>query len=122
MGHYQINAGQLKRPPRPCTVCGQPVYRQARCRTHYKQAEKRRGNSSERGYGSRHERMFRRPVLMRDPICVMQDCDEPSVHADHYPYTRRQLVRMGLDPDDPQYGRGLCTHHHNQWTASQPRT
>lgn len=55
---------------------------------------------------------------MRDPICVREGCDEPSVVADHYPRTRRELVRLGLDPDDPRYGRGLCVSCHNNWTLN----
>lgn len=111
----------MRRPPRPCSVCGAPVHRSGRCKQHYRQSEKRRGNSSERGYGAEHRECFRDVVLKRDPICV--ECDTmQSSHADHYPHTRRQLVRMGLDPNDPRYGRGLCQSCHNSWTASQPRS
>jgi 5-methylcytosine-specific restriction protein A len=109
----------MNKPPRPCSVCGRaPVYRSGRCELHYRQSERRRGSSTERGYGARHVGWFRRVVLQRDPICVA--CGEyASTHADHYPKTRRQLARLGLDPDDPQYGRGLCQSCHNGWTASQ---
>ncbi|WP_284294541.1 hypothetical protein [Luteimicrobium album] len=37
--------------------------------------------------------------------------------ADHYPTERRDLVDMGLDPDDPARGRGLCKPCHDKKTA-----
>lgn len=39
--------------------------------------------------------------------------------ADHYPTDRRDLVKMGLNPNDPKYGRGLCERCHNRYTASK---
>ncbi|MEU6709988.1 hypothetical protein ABZ897_00800 [Nonomuraea sp. NPDC046802] len=44
----------------------------------------------------------------------------PSTVADHHPLSRRELVARGLDPDDPQYGRGLCTSCHGKETAANP--
>lgn len=117
----QTRLPALQSPPRPCSTCGRPVFREGKCRDHYKQAERRRGSPTERGYGSRHENVFRAYVLKRDPICVLCG-DYAATHADHYPQTRRQLVKRGLDPDDPQYGRGLCASCHNGWTASQTRS
>jgi len=106
-------------PPRPCLVCGRPVFRSGRCEVHYRQRERRRGSASQRGYGERHRRVFRAGVLERDPLCVL--CGELAVHADHFPLSRRQLVARGLDADDPDYGRGLCQSCHNSHTASQNR-
>jgi 5-methylcytosine-specific restriction protein A len=41
--------------------------------------------------------------------------------ADHWPRDRRELERLGLDPDDPQHGRGLCASCHGKHTAkTQP--
>lgn len=85
-----------------------------RCPRHRSSAERVRGSAQARGYGSDHETLFRRPVLLRTPWCV---CGQRASHADHYPKTRRQLVREGLDPNDPKYGRGLCQSCHMQWTA-----
>lgn len=88
------------------------------CATHYRQADRRRGTSTQRGYGKAHRTLFRPAVLERDPICVMPDCDAPATEADHYPLTRRELVAKGLDPDDPKHGRGLCKRCHSRHTAS----
>lgn len=57
-------------------------------------------------------------MLTRDPICQMCRC-APSTVADHYPTKRRDLIVQGLDPDDPTYGRGLCTRCHNVHTAAE---
>lgn len=60
---------------------------------------------------------FRRAVLDRDPICVLCDIRVSTV-ADHFPLERRDLVSVGLDPNDPARGRGLCAQCHNQHTAA----
>jgi 5-methylcytosine-specific restriction protein A len=67
-----------------------------------------------------HEQRFRRGVLDRDPVCKV--CwAEPATVADHYPKSRRQLVAEGLDPNNPQHGRGLCASCHGKETAkNQP--
>ena len=85
-----------------------------RCVVHAAKAERVRGNSTQRGYGSRHETSFRAEVLRRTPWCL---CGKRANVADHYPRTRRQLVALGLDPNDPQYGRGLCESCHNRHTG-----
>lgn len=87
-----------------------------RCATCKAAAEQRRGSSSQRGYGSKGHKSFRRAVLTRDPICVIDGCWAASTDADHHPRSRRELVDLGLNPDDPQYGRGLCHSHHSQST------
>jgi 5-methylcytosine-specific restriction protein A len=59
-------------------------------------------------------------VLDRDPNCVLYHV-RPSVVADHWPKSRRDLVDLNLNPDDPANGRGLCTGCHNAETAqNQP--
>lgn len=88
----------------------------ARCRD---KAERDRGTAYQRGYGTGHQR-FRTLVLQRDPECVL--CLEQGEHttatvADHYPLSRRELQAAGLDPNNPAYGRGLCTPCHGQETA-----
>lgn len=49
-------------------------------------------------------------------MCVL--CGKaPSVVADHWPLSRRELVARGLDPNDPRYGRGLCADCDRAQTA-----
>ena len=61
-------------------------------------------------------RAHRRAVLDRDPICVLCNM-RPATVADHWPIERRDLVAFGLDPDDPERGRGLCALCHASRTA-----
>lgn len=115
-----------------CSTNGCPnTTTSGRCDSCRAAAEQRRGTSTDRGYGHRHRRRFRRGVLQRDPFCTCTDeqhqhhlgrrCITVSTVADHHPLDRRQLVERGLDPDDPQYGRGLCEPCHNAHTAqAQP--
>jgi 5-methylcytosine-specific restriction protein A len=85
--------------------------------THMRTYDAARGTATERGYDAAHRQRFRAPVLARDPVCVI--CmTAPSTVADHYPRTRRELVRLGLDPNDPNYGRGLCGPCHSRWTTT----
>lgn len=113
---------------RVCSVHGCPEYTQhGKCDEHRRQAEQQRGSARQRGYDRDHERRFRRPVLERDPTCVCTDtahghgtpCGLPTRHADHHPTDRRALVAAGLDPNDPKYGRGLCTSCHSRHTARE---
>lgn len=114
---------------RVCTVPGCPAYTQGggRCDDHRREAEQRRGSARQRGYGKQHEQRFRPAVLARDPLCVCTSeacghrgpCRKPSVHADHWPYSRRELVAANLDPNDPEYGRGLCQPCHATSTARE---
>lgn len=91
-----------------------------RCERCEAEAERRRGTAQQRGYGSRHETRFRAGVLKKDPVCrIPTGCRRPSTDADHYPLDRDELVRLGMDPDDPQHGRGLCARHHSQETAKR---
>ncbi|MGC9544010.1 holin [Streptomyces sp. UG1] len=78
--------------------------------------ERARASSTQQGYGRDHRELFRKPVLARDPICVICGV-EPSTDADHWPRSRKQLIAQGLDPNDPQYGRGLCSTCHKRETA-----
>ncbi|MEU4169452.1 holin [Streptomyces sp. NPDC026665] len=112
-----------------CTTSGCPEYTNGgRCTDCQAKAEQRRGSSSQRGYGARHRTQFRAAVLRRDPVCTCRgctaclstdsgQCSRDSAHADHWPQDRRSLVAAGLDPDDPQHGRGLCGPCHSSETA-----
>lgn len=113
---------------RICPVPGCPEYTQGgRCDQHRRQAEQRRGTARQRGYDRQHEQRFRPSVLARDTHCVCVDeghghgspCGKPSVHADHWPLSRRDLFEQGEDPNDPRHGRGLCTSCHSRSTARE---
>lgn len=119
------------RPPKPCTRCGRPAkLGNSLCEKHLAQmranSDAKRGTSTERGYGARHEGKFRQGVFARygtECVWAFDDTDHPplcgrhATHADHYPIDRRTLVGMGHDPDDPQHGRPLCEYHHNKHTG-----
>jgi 5-methylcytosine-specific restriction protein A len=112
-----------------CSVPGCPDFtdRGGKCPDHRVEAEQARGTARQRGYGREHETRFRPAVLARDPVCVCPGCPKcteagdhctrPSIHADHWPIDRRQLVQQGLDPNDPRHGRGLCGPCHASSTA-----
>jgi 5-methylcytosine-specific restriction protein A len=56
-----------------------------------------RGTPAARGYGAEHRDRFRAGVLQRDDwTCVL--CGAEAKVADHYPLTRRELVKQGLAP------------------------
>ncbi|MFI2612065.1 holin [Kitasatospora sp. NPDC018619] len=99
-----------------CSQPGCPEYTdRGRCPDHRREAEQRRGSARQRGYDREHEQ-FRAAVLARDPVCVL--CHRaPSVHADHHPFSRRDLVAAGQDANDPTRGRGLCQRCHSRETA-----
>lgn len=116
---------------RICSTPGCPEFTQrgGKCDEHRREAEQRRGTARQRGYDKQHEQHFRPAVLARDPHCVCTDenhghgapCGKPSIHADHWPLSRRELVAQGEDPNDPKHGRGLCTSCHSRSTArAQP--
>ncbi|HEY5834997.1 holin [Streptomyces sp.] len=110
-----------------CTVPGCPAYTdRGRCDEHRREAEQARGSARQRGYGTQHENRFRPGVLAKHPTCVCTEthhghgepCGQPSVHADHHPLSRRELVAQRLDPNDPARGRGLCGPCHAKETAA----
>lgn len=113
-----------------CSTPGCPtLVRSGRCAECTARAEAARGSSRARGYDRAHERRFRPGVLRRYPLCVCEDpthghgapCLRAATVADHHPLSRRELVHAGLDPNDPQYGRGLCAPCHDRETAvNQP--
>ncbi|WEB41524.1 holin [Streptomyces yunnanensis] len=108
-------------PRRAMAICptpGCPVPTPGgRCPSCRQDAEQRRGSARQRGYGREHETRFRRPVLARDPTCVLCGA-KPSIHADHWPLSRRELLAQGRDPNDPSHGRGLCASCHAKHTAA----
>lgn len=114
-------------PQRALTTCSAgcgALVERGRCADCSRTAEQKRGSSASRGYGERHRVQFREAVLERDICCVLCQPEgrwELATVADHWPRSRRELMAAGLDPDDPQYGRGLCHDHHSRETAvNQP--
>lgn len=106
-------------PSLPKTQCSRPACPNFKpCPEHASDGERARGTARQRGYGGQHEQRFRRVVLNRDRQCVLCRRVRSTV-ADHFPRSRRELVRLGLDPNDPQYGRGLCTRCHSSETAKR---
>ncbi len=104
---------------RVCNVHGCPTLYQGnggRCPTHTRQADQARGSSQDRGYNTPGHRTFRVAVITRDPVCVLCHV-APSTVADHYPRSRRELVALGMNPNDPNAGRGLCKKCHDTETA-----
>lgn len=91
--------------------------RTGRCERCDRTADRARGTSHQRGYGSTGHQRFRAAVLRRDPVCQIPGCTQPSTDADHWPRGRDELIRLRLDPNDPRYGRGLCATDHKRETA-----
>jgi 5-methylcytosine-specific restriction protein A len=117
----------LPRAPKVCSRCPNSA-QPGRSRCDECEADRtRRATATERGYDARHRRRFRRAVLRLDPLCVCTDrshghgpaCLRPSTRADHFPRDRRELVRLGLNPYDPRYGRGLCASCDSKQTATR---
>lgn len=104
---------------RLCTTCPTiiPKGTGTRCKPCTKAADKaRRPNGSP--YGTKAHRLgFRETVLARDPICTLCMA-APSTVADHYPHERRDMPDLGLNPNDPNHGRGLCKPCHDRHTAN----
>lgn len=111
-------------PSRICSVPGCPTIHDgatgSRCDTHTKQATTRHNQDNTVYKTAGHRKRFRPGVLARDPICVLCHIRAATV-ADHWPKSRKDLVNLDLDPDDPVNGRGLCVDCHNAETArNQP--
>lgn len=109
-----------------CSTAGCPnlVQSGSKCRDCKRQAERERrphGNP----YATSGHRRCRRQVLARDPRCVCTGdcgrhegmCGAPSTIDDHWPYERKQLIEMDLDPNDPKWSRGICKPCHDAKTA-----
>lgn len=105
-----------RRTPKPCTTPGCPnLTPTGRCPECRAAAENRRQSGAAK-YGTRHRTAFRPAVLAKNAgRCI--DCDAPATIADHSPRDRDELQRLGLDPDDPQYGEPRCKPCHDRRTA-----
>jgi hypothetical protein len=106
-----------QRPAVPCTTPGCPGRtitggRCARCLARVPP----RPSAAERGYGATWRYVTRPEFLARHPTCAL--CSQPATVPDHYPRSRRQLVRAGVpDPDAERFLRPLCDEHHRVETA-----
>jgi 5-methylcytosine-specific restriction protein A len=94
-----------------------------RCPECQRQADRTRTSGAAK-YGPGHRTRFRPGVLKRDPVCACTGCTghagpctRASEVADHWPFDRVDLIARGMDPDDPEHGRGLCKGCHDRWTA-----
>ncbi len=100
-----------------CPRCPEPVPTAGMCHACKAKAERARRPDGNPYSTTEHRIGFREQVLARNPICV--ECRvKRSTVADHHPTERRDLVTQGLNPNDPQYGRGLCERCHNKHTAA----
>jgi len=102
---------------RVCSTPGCPTLHQGtgkcpECRAQADRDRRPHGNP----YSTPGHQAFREGVLARDPICVNCMRRRATV-ADHYPIERRDLIAQGLDPNDPDRGRGLCKGCHDTHTA-----
>lgn len=108
---------------RICSLPGCPVIHDgtggSRCPEHTRQAKQDHWART-RAYSSREHRAFREQVLTKDPVCVLCSMAVSTV-ADHYPHSREDLITLGMNPNDPRHGRGLCKPCHDTETArNQP--
>ena len=105
------------KPKNPCTRCGQPSTGNGRCARHQRIQDHQRPTAAGRGYGGKNHQTFRTAVLRAAGYtCV--ECHAHATVADHHPHTRKELIRMGANPDSPDRGRALCETCHNRATAN----
>lgn len=108
---------------RVCSIHGCPTIYDgtaSRCPVHEHEGKQAHWDKTKEYNTKGHRITFRLAVLRRDPICVICGVKQATV-ADHYPRSRVELIDLGLDPNDPQYGRGLDKQCHDRETArNQP--
>lgn len=107
---------------RVCSRAGCPaIYEReqgSRCQAHRRESSRQRDSSRQRYTNTKGHIGFRTQVLEASPVCVICAL-RMSVIADHYPHGRDELIALGLDPNDPQYGRGLCRSCDSRQTAQR---
>ena len=114
----------MPRAARTCARCPTVIPNGERlclpCLTAQRAASDRARRPDGNPYATHGHHTFRTAVLARDPICVL--CHRRwSTVADHHPISRRDIEAAGLNPDDPNHGRGLCKRCHDRETArNQP--
>lgn len=109
--------------------CPEVTTRAGRCDDCRREAERHRGSASSRGYDREHRTRFRPGVLAAHPTCQCGPdheahkgtiCPSWSTVADHWPQSKRELIELGLDSNDPQFGIGRCKPCHDHSTATTP--
>jgi len=107
------------KPLPPCAYPGCPALAEEGgryCTAHKAQADKaerdRRGTSTQRGYGSRWQRL-RLLILARDPVCRHPGCGQLSTDVDHI------VPRSKGGTDEENNLQGLCHEHHSLKTAQE---
>lgn len=105
------------RPRTPCTVPGCPARAEqpGRCPVHAAQRTRTRRVETRQQYGGAWPAR-RRAFLTAHPYCAL--CGRLAEIADHWPRTRRQLLRDQVpDPDHERHLRPLCAPCHNRHTG-----
>ncbi len=95
-----------------CVVKGCPTLtRDSKCPEHRREADRKRGTASERGYGYEW-RKIRKAYLERHPICQDREgCIAPATDVDH-------IDGEGPFGDNSDENlRALCHSHHSRRTA-----
>lgn len=103
--------------PKQCKKPGCPGlthdrFCEAHQREHNAEYERRRGSASARGYG-RKWRKLAAFILIRDPYCMADGCNEWSTEVDHIVPRRRGGT------DDPSNLQGMCHDCHSAKTAKE---
>lgn len=101
--------------PHPCPTPGCPnLSASGKCDDCRRRIERRRGGSTARDYGARHQKM-RLMVLARDPICrIRTHCTgAPSTDYDHI------VPRSRGGQDAMENAQGACHECHSAKTAME---
>lgn len=110
----------MPRALKVCSTTGCPeLVPTGRCAGCTRDAERKRGSSTARGYGTAWSRRSR-SFVRRHPFCAVQapGCAGVATLADHHPISRRDLVDQGVpDPDADHRLRPSCHHCHSVETA-----
>lgn len=107
------------KPLSPCAYPSCPAFAgngERYCKAHKarvgKDEQDRRGTSTQRGYGSRWQRL-RLLILARDPVCRYPGCGQLSTDVDHI------VPRSKGGTDEENNLQGLCHEHHSLKTAQE---
>jgi 5-methylcytosine-specific restriction enzyme A len=98
----------------PCSVSGCPTLtRNNRCPDHEREADRKRGTASERGYDHNWQKI-RKSYLERHPFCeVAEGCIAPATDVDH-------IDNMGPRGDNSDRNlMALCHSHHSRKTSRE---
>jgi 5-methylcytosine-specific restriction enzyme A len=98
------------KPPRPCAQpgCSELVRgRDSTCEEHARQRASQRENRGGSSYGRRWSATIQPQFLYHNPWCAL--CGREAKVADHYPKSRKDLIKEGVDmPDAFRRMRPLC--------------